>query len=84
MIDWVSSLNLSISISGSTIAFLGFLLNWFIRRGSKKSKNFFTIFFVILMAYTAVLMINLVSFMYLDSGYMWLSRITMCLHSCFP
>ena len=81
MIDWVSTLNLSISISGSTIAFLGFLLNWFIRRGSKKSKNFFTIFFVILMAYTAVLMINLVSFMYLDSGYMWLSRITMYLHS---
>ena len=80
MIDWLTSVNLSIAISGSTVAILGFILNWILRRGTTRLRNFFTVFFSLLFAYTSCVLLNTVSFG-MGPDYALFSEVTMYMYS---
>lgn len=83
MNNWIDITNFTVAISGLLLAILGFFINLITPYAERWNRNFYKIFFSILMAYIASDIVEQISFYFLDKDLWILTKTGIFLESAF-
>ena len=83
MTNWIDIINFAAAVGGTVIALLGLLLNLSLRYMEKQGRRFFTMLFVLLLAYVASDLLSQISLILLGPAYAVLSKIAVFAESLF-
>ena len=83
MTHWIDIVDFAVAVGGAMVALFGLLLNLSLHYMEKRSRRFFTVLFLLLLAYVASDLTSQVSLILLGPAYALLSGIAVFSESLF-